>query len=130
MRLAHWEENLNAVVVTALERRFRWGTHDCASFAFGCVLALTGRDLYREYVGRYKTQATADEVLRSIGGFTDFTSSHFETVDVGAALVGDLGLAKSGTLCVCAAPGRWIAPSARALATTFSEEIVRAWRVA
>jgi len=49
---------------------FTFGSHDCALFAAGAVLAQTGRDFGEPFRGRYKSAAGASRALRLYGAGT------------------------------------------------------------
>ena len=67
-RLPGWERRLLGAVAAARDRPFRWGQHDCATFAFDLRRDLTGGDdvasLWR---GRYRTAQGAVRVMRRLG---------------------------------------------------------------
>lgn len=129
MRLATWEENLATAMEAALQQPFRWGEHDCATFAALCVLAVTGRDLAPKFRGFYRTQRQAGTMLDMFGGFERALNAWFEPVPQRAACIGDLGLTAVGGLCVHAGPNRWVAPAHRGLAVERTANIVKSWRV-
>ena len=58
-----WVERLNETVRAALARPFAWGTHDCATFAADCVLAMTGADPAARWRGTYATALGAQRAL-------------------------------------------------------------------
>ena len=65
-----WPERLAEVVRAARGKRFAWGRHDCATFAFDCAAAMTGVDRLADFRGRYRTPKGAQRALRRIGGVT------------------------------------------------------------
>lgn len=66
-RVADWPLQLNAALEAARGRRFEWGVHDCALFAFGVVRDLTGQDLVAAYRGSYGNALGAARALKRIG---------------------------------------------------------------
>ena len=67
-RTPDWPERLADAVRAARARPFAWGEHDCALFAFDCVLAMTGEDHLAAFRGRYRSAKGAVRALRRIGG--------------------------------------------------------------
>ena len=51
-RIDHWERHLIAAIEAARDRPFRWGRHDCATFAFDLRRDLTGGFMHRDSGGR------------------------------------------------------------------------------
>jgi hypothetical protein len=66
MRLPGWELRLVDEVSAAREKPFAYGTHDCVCWAFGVRAALTGKDDWARFRGKYKTEAGAARVLRKL----------------------------------------------------------------
>lgn len=66
-RLATWEPALVAYLEACEARPFAWGRHDCALFAAGAVLAMTGEDPAARYRGRYRSAAGSLRALRRFG---------------------------------------------------------------
>jgi hypothetical protein len=64
MRVDGWERLLWQAIEDARNKPFRWGAHDCATFAFDTRLALTGEDAAKAWRGRYRTARGAHMVLR------------------------------------------------------------------
>lgn len=68
MRPEGWEFRLIAEMESAADREWRWGMHDCATFAGRCVEAMLGRpSIWAEYLGRHSTRIGAARVIRSAG---------------------------------------------------------------
>jgi hypothetical protein len=67
-RRSDWPERLADAVRAARSRPFVWGRHDCALFAFDCVLAMTGEDHLAAFRGRYRSAKGAVRALKRIGG--------------------------------------------------------------
>lgn len=66
-RLRDWERRLGDYLREPGRDRFSWGDNDCALFACGAVLAMTGEHPFPEFVGAYDTQRGAAEALRRLG---------------------------------------------------------------
>lgn len=56
-RLPDWEARLLALLDEAAARPFELGRWDCALFGGAAVLAVTGNDIARPYIGKYTTAA-------------------------------------------------------------------------
>lgn len=67
MRLPGWETALVEEIDRARSLQFRWGVHDCATWAFDVRLRLTGQDAAAAWRGRYSTSAGAARVMRRLG---------------------------------------------------------------
>jgi hypothetical protein len=63
-RFHDWPTRLIAVVESRRDVPFRWGTHDCCTFAADCILAMTGIDLAEGVRGSY---ASANQARRLLG---------------------------------------------------------------
>src|SRR5690606_22731839 len=66
-RFTNWRTALNDYVHSVMSKPFIWGTHDCALWAAGAVLAMTGYDPAEKYRGRYKTLIGGLRLLRKDG---------------------------------------------------------------
>lgn len=66
-RLPDWPERLADTIEAARGRPFSWGSHDCATFASDCALAVVGRDLNGSARGAYASRLGAARYLRSLG---------------------------------------------------------------
>ncbi|WP_407703826.1 DUF6950 family protein [Tabrizicola oligotrophica] len=63
-----WERHLTEAIVAARDRPFRWGRHDCATFAFDLRRAIAGsHDVAALWRGRYTTGRRAAWVMRRLG---------------------------------------------------------------
>ena len=63
-----WEHRLVEAIEDARDRPFRWGRHDCATFAFDLRRDLTGcYDVAALWRGRYTTARGAVRVMRRLG---------------------------------------------------------------
>lgn len=67
-RTDHWERRLAEAIEAARDRRFRWGRHDCATFAFDLRRDIAGgHDVAALWRGRYSTARGAARVMRRLG---------------------------------------------------------------
>ncbi len=67
-RFEDWPERLAALFERAADRPFRRGRHDCALFAGEAVFVMTGTDLRKPFLGKYKTRRGADGALKRFAG--------------------------------------------------------------
>lgn len=65
-----WEIALVEEIDRARGLVFRWGQHDCATWAFDVRRRLTGRDAAAAWRGRYSTAAGSVRVMRRLGWVT------------------------------------------------------------
>jgi len=92
MRRDDWPERLHDYL--ALEHRFDWLTNNCALFAAGAVLAMTGEDVAKEFRG-IKTRLSMERKLRRIGGLTALCTACFgESIPILTARRGDIVIAR------------------------------------
>jgi len=139
-RREDWPERLAALVAKRLRARFRWGRHDCVSFACEAALAMTGADPLAAFRGTYADEAGAEAILAAHGGpgleaFCDGLLGRFGCGPVAPPLLarrGDLALVPSGnqlTLGVVLGAEGVAAPGLRGLAFAPLKSAVRAWSV-
>ena len=89
-RRPDWRPRLVAYLEEVRARPFAYGSHDCALFAAGAVMAMTGADLAADYRGRY---TGLKEGLKLAGtSHLRILRQHFEEVPTAFAGVGDLAL--------------------------------------
>ncbi len=102
MRVSDWETRLADYLAGMAGAEFRFGAADCALFAAGAVLAMTGNDPAAAFRGKYRSQAGAIRALRQIGaGSLEATiDALFVEKPVGFALRGDLVM-HDGAVGVC-----------------------------
>lgn len=67
MRLPGWERRLEAVVDACRDRPYQLGQADCLRFACEAIAALTGRDHWSLFEGRYHSKAGALRLLAKWG---------------------------------------------------------------
>jgi len=80
-RLPGWEDRLAAVFEAARNAPYELGRHDCLRVACQAFEAITGRDYWQEFAGRYDSKAAALREIRRLGH------------DFGAAITAVTGLA-------------------------------------
>ena len=96
-----WERILAEAIEAARDRSFRWGRHDCATFAFDLRRAIAGgHDVAALWRGRYTTARGAVRVMRRLG-WTSLEAAGRDLLGEPLASVhlaqrGDLVLADSG----------------------------------
>lgn len=91
MRLEGWETLLNEQIEKARHTPFKWGEHDCLTWACNCLLAITGVDYLADIRGRYKTKAGAYKLIKKQGdSLTDCIDQHVQRVSVKMAKRGDV----------------------------------------
>lgn len=101
MRLEGWESLLNEEVEEARSQSFKWGFHDCLTWATNCLLAITGVDYLAEIRGTYKTQAGAYRLIKKRGkSLQDCVSQKLPEISIKMAKRGDL-LMYNGALGIC-----------------------------
>lgn len=93
-RRGDWEAALAHYLAQCEGKPYAYGSHDCALFAAGAVMAMTGTDIAAEFRGKYRSQAGSVRALRTIGaGTLEATiDAKLEPVAVGFAQRGDLVL--------------------------------------
>lgn len=104
-RRGDWERALAAYIAECEARPYAWGEHDCAMFAAGAVIAMTGADPVPEFRGRYSTAAGSIRALKRYGaGTLEATmDAKFAECPVGFARRGDLAW-HEGSVGVVAGP--------------------------
>lgn len=85
-RLGKWESRLAQFVEANRSTPFKWGHHDCATFACKCIEIITGEYPIKE---RWASKAKAMRLIQE-RSLTDRASDHFPQIDVNLAQRGDL----------------------------------------
>jgi Domain of unknown function (DUF6950) len=68
MRRSDWQNRLADAIEAAREMPFSWGSHDCATWAFGIRRDLTGgEDIAALWRGCYRTALGAHRVMKRLG---------------------------------------------------------------
>lgn len=124
---------LSGHIEASLSRTFRWGTHDCFTFAMHWVLLATGRDLLAE-LPCWNTAREALLTIKEHGGFEAWLDDRLPRIDPRMACDGDLALhgRPAGRMphSVLIFSGRYIiGPGPDHLDFLPREEAVAAWRV-
>lgn len=87
-RFDNWEAALSAWLAQCEAQPFKWGSHDCCTFAARAVEVQTGHDFFKPFRGRYRSAAGAFRVLGQAG---------FASID--AAITAALGDMTAPLLC-------------------------------
>lgn len=95
-RLPDWRHRLAAWLAQTARAPFEPGRHDCALFASGAVLAMTGVDLAADWRGRYRTIRGGIRVLRKAG--------HADHIALAAAHFAPTARPRPGDLAVVPTP--------------------------
>jgi hypothetical protein len=67
-RFDDWEMRLDTFIQKRMKTPFRWGSHDCAIFAYDAVLMMTGIDIAERFRGKYSNKSEADQEMIGIAG--------------------------------------------------------------
>src|SRR3569623_1931677 len=79
-----------ALLGERLRTPFAWGTHDCASFAFDAVRAVSGEDRFADLRGSYDTAAKAARILKRMGGLEAMVDARLRKISPSEAHRGDI----------------------------------------
>lgn len=83
VRLPGWEQRLAAVLESAGAKPYVLGEHDCVTVACAAVQALTGRELWGQWRGKYSNRREALQLCVEFGGsFTGAISRLFGAAPV------------------------------------------------
>lgn len=74
VRLENWPMLLGRYLKETKDKPFKWGENDCILFAAKGLEAITGQNLYAEYV--YETEDQAKEILENHNGLAGLISKH------------------------------------------------------
>lgn len=85
-RLGKWESRLAQFVEANRSTPFKWGHHDCATFACKCIEAMTGEYPIKEQWG---SKAKAMRLMKE-RSLTDRAGDYFTQIDINHAQRGDL----------------------------------------
>lgn len=139
VRREDWPERLAALIAKRLRARFRWGRHDCVSFACEAAMELTGQDPWAAFRGTYADEAGAERILAEYGpgleALCEGLLGRFGCGSVTPPLLaqrGDLALVPSGnqlTLGVVLGAEGVAAPGLRGLAFVPLGLATRAWSI-
>ncbi len=67
MRLWNWKSRLAAFLTASAAQPYAIGHHDCALFAAGAVMAVTGHDPGDAFRGRYRSKTGGLRLVRAAG---------------------------------------------------------------
>ena len=134
IRHEDWPQRLNTEIAAAAERRFRWGTFDCALWAADVVALLVGIDFAAEYRGHYASALGSRRALARYGaGSLESTLADKLGGSISPLLLqrGDLALLDGphgATLGICI--GRQVlSPAAIGLGRTSLHNCRKGWRI-
>ncbi len=88
---------VRAVVMACNRQRFRYGTHDCATFVIDCASRINKRNV-AQWIA-YTNEDEANELIESAGGLSALMSSVF------GEPLGSVEDAQVGDPCVAVLPG-------------------------
>ena len=94
MRTPNWKLALIQYVGESARKPFAFGSHDCALFAAGAVLAMTGVDLAAKWRGKYTTLNGGLLALKR-AGYADhvaLAAANFKAIAPAFAAPGDLAV--------------------------------------
>lgn len=132
-RFPDWQQRLTAYLHGIARLPLEYGRHDCALFAAGAVLAMTGVDFAADWRGRYTTRRGGLRIMRR-SGYHDhvaFVRATFPPVAVAMALPGDLAVldgADGPSLGVVQGPSVYVLHPAGHLGVMPLTEAVEAFR--
>jgi hypothetical protein len=63
-RFPDWPRRLESFLGLHPQKRFSYGSWDCALFVASCIEAMTGTDIAAEYRGKYRDVKSARETMR------------------------------------------------------------------
>lgn len=135
-RLPAWPELLADYIEARRHRPFAWGTHDCATFAAGAVVAMTGCRLAGVLPAVWANEHEATRVLQRAGGLEQAVAAV-----LGDPLTGQAArFARRGSVVLVTIDGRptlgvatgqqwWCGPSQWGLVWRPTHEVRTAWEV-
>ena len=85
-RVENWESVLIAEIEAGDQKAFRWGVHDCVTFARKTVEAITGEKVQ---IPTWKTKKEAIELLRE-KPLDEYVDEYLEPIDINFARRGDV----------------------------------------
>ena len=97
-RLPDWRSRLYQLIAEYESVPFEFGSNDCALWAGRVVNAVTGDDVFSEYVGRYKTATGGYRAFKKATGFAshiEYVKSTLELEQNAFAQAGDLGFVET-----------------------------------
>lgn len=132
-----WESRLVNYILSAKDRKFRWGTHDCVTFAFGAMNEVIGWNGFRTYKPRWKNKKEAVALLsqENVANWVEIVEREIEArgfrcVPMTMAQRGDLAVIETDQ-----GPGMGVVylnkvyyPGLRGLCEMKLKDAKRAWR--
>lgn len=132
-RYIDWPERLAQYIERHRHAPFKWGSHDCATFAAGAVHSITGAQVLAHLPGRWRNPLQAERAAQRWGGMPAALTALFgPPVPALQALRGSIvcvPIEGRPTLGVLAGNGHWCAPGATGLQFRPQGEATHAWRV-
>ena len=129
IRLENWPVRLDAAIEAARGRPFKWGEHDCATWASEVVCAITGARYW--FAASYGSEKDADREIERLGldSLAAGVSRVLEPLESPLlAQRGDIVQHKIGALGVCVG-SMAMCLRERGLIAVPVKNCVRAWRV-
>jgi len=126
-RVEGWEKILVNMVAEAKEKPFRWGSHDCVTFAARVAEALLGEKFL---IPKWKTKKEAIELLRN-RKLEDYVTDYLDPIKLNYVRRGDIVATMTDegmALGVFLSP-KGVFTSKNGLAYVPISQIVKAWRV-
>ena len=118
-----------ALVSEIMGRPWKWGEADCCAAACDVFLRLHGIDPMEPLRGACASREEAERVIGAMGGMiamVDRLTARAGLVRTDAPQPGDLGITaerpEGRALCICIAPDRWAAKTARGFAVVSMAE--------
>lgn len=132
MRPEGWEARLCAEIEAARNRRWEWGTHDCATFAYRCMQAMIGDEtpFDRWMQPRWTNRAEAQGRLSHGGGYFTILDSIAERRSWKTAQRGDLAalvMADGPVMGVVEGGGVWVAQTPRGVLKCRLQSALGVW---
>jgi hypothetical protein len=129
-RLSGWPERHFALIEARRNVPFAWHDNDCCSFAADAVMALSGRDIFADYRGKYHDAAGAAEFIAAADGIR--LMFDLPSKPIGFAQRGDLVIAMLDgreTVGVVVGNGTWCAPGPDGLVFRPMAEVIEVMAV-
>ncbi|HGG04723.1 MAG TPA: hypothetical protein ENK28_04640 [Aliiroseovarius sp.] len=93
-RFPDWQARLSEYLISEMTRGFVYGESDCALFAAGAVLVMTGFDPAAKWRGKYSTLKAGLQLIKSVGHKDHIAATAAVLVEIptGSARVGDIAV--------------------------------------
>ena len=69
VRKEGWEIRLADCIHSMINKRFKWGVHDCSLMSLDCIDAMCNTEIASDWRGKYTNEPEAYELLESRGGY-------------------------------------------------------------